>query len=105
MGDNSSFGDYTLFGAAGGLDIGNNVISGAFVRFYAENHNYSKGDILIREQEVNWKGIGLGSNCWLGSGAVFLDGLSIGNGCVVAANSVVTEQFPDNVVIVGFLQK
>ena len=101
VGDNSSFGDYTLFGAAGGLDIGNNVISGAFVRFHAENHNYNKGDILIREQGVNWKGIRIGSNCWLGAGAVFLDGSSIGNGCVVAANSVVTKQFPDNVVIAG----
>ena len=32
---------------------------------------------------------------------VFLDGSSIGSGCIVAANSVVTEHFPDNVIIGG----
>ena len=57
IGKNSSFGDYTLFGAAGGLSIGENVISGPFVRFHAENHNFDRTDIFIREQGINWQGI------------------------------------------------
>lgn len=91
IGDNSSFDDYILFGAAGGLHIGNYIILGTLVSFYAENHNYEKGNVLFREQGVNWKGIKIGNNYWLGLGAVFLYGSSIGNGCVVVANSVFTK--------------
>ncbi|HEW4507722.1 TPA: acyltransferase, partial [Streptococcus pneumoniae] len=36
-----------------------------------------------------------------GAGAVFLDGSSIGSGCIVATNAVVTKKFPDNVIIGG----
>lgn len=101
IGKNSSFGDYTLFGAAGGLSIGENVISGPFVRFHAENHNFDRTDIFIREQGINWQGIEIGNDCWIGAGSVFLDGSAVGDGCVVAANSVVTKKFPNNVVIAG----
>ncbi|WP_247935523.1 acyltransferase [Streptococcus mitis] len=101
IGKNSSFSEFCLFGAAGGITIGDDVISGQNVRFHSENHNYDNIDKLIREQGVNRKGISVGNNCWIGAGAVFLDGSSIGSGCIVAANSVVTKHFPDNVIIGG----
>ena len=101
IGKNSSFSEFCLFGAAGGITIGDDVIAGQNVRFHSENHNYDDVDKLIREQGVNRKGISVGNNCWIGAGAVFLDGSSIGSGCIVAANSVVTKHFPDNVIIGG----
>ena len=57
--------------------------------------------MLIREQGVTHKGIKIGNNCWIGAGAVFLDGAEIGDGCVVAANAVVTKKFLSNVVLAG----
>ncbi|MGT2711504.1 acyltransferase [Streptococcus oriscaviae] len=101
IGKNSFFSEYTFFGSAGGIKIGENVIAGQGVRFHAENHNYSEPDLLIREQGVSHKGIEVGDNCWLGAGAVFLDGAKVGLGCVVAANALVTKEFPDNVIIGG----
>lgn len=101
IGNNSFFSEYSFFGAAGGISIGNDVIAGQCVRFHAENHNYDNLDKLIREQGVNHRGITVGNNCWIGAGAVFLDGSGIGNGCIVAANSVVTKNFPDNVILAG----
>ena len=101
IGSNTSFSEYTFFGAAGGIDIGSNIISGQNVRFHAENHNYSDTSIPIREQGVTHEGIKIGNDCWIGAGATFLDGAEIGNGCVVAANSLVNKKFPDNVVIGG----
>lgn len=101
IGENSSFSEYTLFGSAGGIKIGRDVIAGQNVRFHAENHNYENISLPIREQGVNRQGIMVGDNCWLGAGAVFLDGAKIGSGCVVAANAVVTKEFPDNVIIGG----
>lgn len=94
IGKRSTFGSDCYFGAAGGIEIGEDVICGQYIRFHSENHNYDDMDVLIREQGVNHKGIRIGNNCWIGAGAVFLDGAELGDGCVVAANAVVTQKFP-----------
>lgn len=101
IGSHSSFGFECFFGAAGGIIVGDDVIAGEYVRFHSENHNYNDLNVLIRNQGVTHKGIVVGNNCWIGAGAVFLDGAKIGNGCVVAANAVVRGTFGDNCVIGG----
>lgn len=101
MGNNSAIGDYTHFGASGGIEIGNDVIMGSYISFHSENHNFSDNKKLIREQGVTSKGIKLGNNIWVGAKVTFLDGSQIGNNCVVAAGAVVNSVFPDNVVIGG----
>ncbi|MFS1664292.1 acyltransferase [Streptococcus sp. zg-JUN1979] len=105
IGENSSFSEYTFFGSAGGIKIGSNVIAGQNVRFHAENHNFNDLDVLIREQGVTHKGIIVGDNCWIGAGATFLDGAKVGSGCVVAANAVITKEFPDNAIVGGIPAK
>lgn len=101
IGNNFSCGDFSFFGCAGGISIGNDVMMGQNIRFHAQNHNFEDMDLLLREQGTTSKGITIGNNCWVGSGTVFLDGSSIGDGCVVGANSLVTKSFPDNCIIMG----
>lgn len=101
IGNNCGIGEYCFFGAAGGIEIGNDVIMGQNVRFHSENHNYSDVTIPIRMQGVTNKGIKIGNDCWIGAGAVLLDGAELGDGCVVAANSVVSKKFSKNSVIAG----
>lgn len=101
IGDRTTFGSDCMFGAAGGIEIGNDVIAGQFIRLHSENHNFNDLTKLIREQGVTHQGIKIGNNCWIGSGAIFLDGAELGNGCVVGANAVVTKKFPSNVVLAG----
>ncbi len=43
----------------------------------------------------------IGNNCWLGANVIILPGVELGNGVVVAAGSVVTKSFTDNVIIGG----
>lgn len=43
----------------------------------------------------------IGAGSWVGARAVFVAGASIGSGCVVAAGSVVTSCFPDDVMVGG----
>jgi len=45
--------------------------------------------------------IHIGSNVWLGAGAVVLPGVTIGDNAVIGAGSVVTKDIPANVVAVG----
>ena len=105
IGDRTTFGNDCYFGAAGGIEVGKDVIAGQYIRFHSENHNFDDTTILIRKQGVSHKGIRIGNNCWIGSGVVFLDGTILGDGCVVAANAVVTKSFPDNSVIGGIPAK
>src|SRR3954447_3753996 len=40
------------------------------------------------------KAVGIGNDVWIGHGAVIMPGISIGNGAIVGANSVVTRNVP-----------
>lgn len=90
IGRDSTFGSDCYFGAAGGIEIGNDVMAGQYVRFHAENHNMSDTDRPIREQGVTHCGIRIDDDVWIGAGVVFLDGAIVGRGSVIAANAVVT---------------
>jgi acetyltransferase-like isoleucine patch superfamily enzyme len=101
IGNNSAVGDFTHFGATGGLEIGNDVIMGSYVSFHSENHNFSDSNKLIREQGVNSKGIKIGNNIWVGAKVTFLDGCEVGDNSIVAAGAVVNSVFPSNSLIGG----
>lgn len=47
------------------------------------------------------KPVTIGNSAWLGAGSILLPGVVLGDNVVVAAGSVVTKSFPDNVVIAG----
>ena len=101
MGDNSNLGDFSFVGAAGGVEIGSNVLGGQGVRFHSENHIIERVDIPIKKQGVTNRGIVVGDDVWLGSGVIILDGVHIGSGAVVAAGSVVNKDVPPNAVVGG----
>lgn len=101
IGRNFSVGQFSEFGAAGGIVIGDDVIMGSYVSFHSENHNFDNPNVLIREQGVTSKGIKIGNNVWVGAKVTFLDGAEIGNNSVVAAGAVVSGVFPGNVVLGG----
>jgi acetyltransferase-like isoleucine patch superfamily enzyme len=101
IGNNSAVGQFTEFGAAGGIQIGNDVIMGSYVSFHSENHNFSDTSKLIREQGVTSKGIVIGNNVWVGAKVTFLDGCVVGNNSIVAAGAVVNGVYPDNSILGG----
>ena len=105
IGNNVGIGEFGYLGGAGGLEIGNECIIGQYLSCHPENHNYQDTTISIRHQGITRKGIKIGKNCWIGSKVTILDGVSIGNGCVIAAGSVVTKSFPDNSIIGGIPAK
>lgn len=105
MGNNSAVGQFTEFGAAGGIEIGNDVIMGSYISFHSENHNFIDSSKLIREQGVTSKGIKLGNNIWVGAKVTFLDGCIVGDNSVVAAGAVVNGIYPDNSIIGGIPAK
>lgn len=47
------------------------------------------------------KPVNLGDDLWVGGGAIICPGVTLGNNVIVAAGSVVTKSFGDNVVVGG----
>lgn len=105
LGDNVGIGEFAYLGGAGGLEIGEECIVGQYFSCHPENHNYEDLKMAIRHQGVNRKGIKIGKNCWIGSKVTILDGVSVGDNCVIAAGAVVTKSMPGNVVIGGIPAK
>ena len=101
IGNDSAVGEYSYFGSAGGIVIGENVIMGQYISFHSENHSYDNKNKSIREQETTSQGILLKNNIWVGAKVTFLDGADIGNNCIVAAGAVVKGKFPDNCLLAG----
>lgn len=101
IGKNVGLSEYTYIGGAGGVIIGNDVIAGQYLSIHPENHNFSDISTLIKNQGVSRKGISIGNNCWIGAKVTFLDGSKVGNNCVIAAGSIVTKQFTDNLLLGG----
>jgi acetyltransferase-like isoleucine patch superfamily enzyme len=101
IGDNVGIGDNAHLGGAGGLEIGDDCIIGPYFSCHPENHNFDHPDQPIRLQGVSRKGISIGKNCWIGAKVTVLDGVTIGDNCVLAAGAVITRSFPDNCIIGG----
>ncbi|ESX17119.1 MULTISPECIES: DapH/DapD/GlmU-related protein [unclassified Mesorhizobium] len=47
------------------------------------------------------KAVSIGNDVWIGHGAVIMPGISIGNGAIVGANSVVTRNVPAYTIVAG----
>ena len=101
IGNNVGIGEYAYIGGGGGTTIGNDTIIGQYLSVHPENHNYADKSKLIREQGVSRKGIRIGNDCWIGAKVTILDGVNLGDKCVVAAGSIVTKSFPNNSLIGG----
>ena len=54
---------------------------------------YSKGPVIIDD------------NVWIGEGAMIMPGVHVGNGAIIAANSVVTKDIPAYSVAAGIPAK
>ena len=101
IGDNVGIGEFCYLGGAGGLEIGADTIIGQYFSTHPENHIFEDATQLIRLQGVERLGIKVGNNCWVGSKVTILDGVVIGDNCVIAAGAVVTHSVANNVVVAG----
>ncbi|HEY3448892.1 MAG TPA: sugar O-acetyltransferase [Myxococcales bacterium] len=78
--------------------IGEFTMFGPAVQIYTATHPLSAPKRRLSEFA---KPIEIGSDCWIGGGAVILPGVRIGNKAVIGAGSVVTRDVPSGVVAAG----
>jgi maltose O-acetyltransferase len=81
------------------VTIGDNVMFGPAVHIYAATHP-TDPSIRLTGRELG-KPVRIGSNVWVGGGAIIGPGVSIGDNTTIGAGSVVMRDVPSNVVAVG----
>jgi acetyltransferase-like isoleucine patch superfamily enzyme len=87
---------------ARGVEIGDDCLIGPNVSIVGNNYRYDRLDVPMRLQEkVSAKGIRVGRDVWIGAGCVLLDGSDIGEGSILAANSVVSGPIPERSIVQG----
>ncbi|MCC6603880.1 MAG: acyltransferase [Anaerolineae bacterium] len=85
----------------GSIKIGRRVEIAPNCLFYPYNHGTDPGQ-PVRSQPLESRGdIVIEDDVWLGAGVTVLDNVHIGQGAVIGAGSVVTQNIPANTVAVG----
>ena len=55
----------------------------------------------MNDLTIVYKRVVIGKDVWIGANAIILPGVTIGDGCVIGAGSVVTTDLPPHCVVVG----
>ena len=79
-----------------GIELGDNVQLAPGVQIISANHDHNDYDKVLPSKPVK-----IGSNSWVGSNAVILPGVEIGENVTIGAGSIVTKDIPANTVAVG----
>lgn len=105
MGNNITIGDDTFFNFGciifdmGEVTIGKNVMLGPRVGIYTTNHAFDP-DERVRNVVIS-KPVTIGDRAWIAADVKILQGVTIGEGSIVGAGSVVTHDIPAGVVAAG----
>ncbi len=97
IGDGVCIHAFTHIFAGGGLEIGNETMISSNCSITTVTHPVNPLDRL----RSIYKPIVIGKNVWIGTGAVILPGVTIGDYSIVGAGSVVTKSIPSMQVFVG----
>lgn len=101
IGSNVSFHPMCYVEARGGITIGSDVSIAHGVTILSETHNFEDTQKKINDQGLRMCPSKIGDNVWIGAKATILGGVTVGDGAVVGAGSVVTRDVPENAVSVG----
>lgn len=101
IGSNCTIHPYCVLLGEGGITIGDDVRIATSTVIVSANHIYADRDVPIRKQGMEAKGIKIGNDVWIGANCAILDGVTIGNGAVVAAGAVVNRDVSAYAVVGG----
>lgn len=100
IGDNSQIGINSIMD--NDIIIGKNVTMGPDVIIYTSSHEYKDLFVPINQQGSKpHRSVVIGNNVWIGARCIILPGVSIGDNCIIGANTVVTKDVPMNAVFCG----
>ena len=100
VGSNTWIGPFTVLdGSGGGLTIGDHCSISAGVHIYT--HDTVLWAVSGGVQTARKSAVKIGSNTYIGAQSVIVAGVTIGERCVIAANSLVNRDVPDGTIVGG----
>jgi maltose O-acetyltransferase len=90
--------------------LGSRVLIGTGVQLLCAGHPVDSADRYVpwpQDPDLPFRGVGIAKpitiedDCWIGSGAIVIGGVTIGRGTTVGAGSVVTRSLPPYVMAAG----
>jgi acetyltransferase-like isoleucine patch superfamily enzyme len=82
----------------GGVTIGDNTLIASHTVITSITHN--KSSRLYSDESLRLP-IRIGKNVWIGTHAVILPGVEIGDNAIIGAGAVVTHNVPANTTVIG----
>jgi acetyltransferase-like isoleucine patch superfamily enzyme len=101
LGDHANLGFHCEIFSGSSVTVGAHALFAAQVYLVGGGHEFESRDAAVVDQPRTSRGIVLGDNVWLGTGAKVLDGIRIGSHAVVGANAVVTADLPEGAIAAG----
>ena len=101
-----SFGDYcnlnpnAHFLGCGAIKIGDYFHTGENLTIITQNHDYDHGDAIPYSGYIE-EPVEIKNFVWLGHNVTIMPGVTIGEGVIVAAGSIVTKDVPDYAIVGG----
>jgi len=100
IGARTTIGYHTFIFASEQIQIGDDCLIAPFVYIVDSDHGVRRG-VRINQQSNITAPIIIGNDVWVGCNATILKGVTIGDGAVIAANSLVNRDVPANVIVGG----
>lgn len=101
LGNNVSIHSMSYIEAIGNVYIGNDVAIAHGVTIMSTSHMYDDKEIPIKDQNYIVEPVVIKDNVWIGAKATVLCGITIDEGSIVGANSVVTKNVEKNTIVAG----
>lgn len=101
IGDNSWIGQMCYMHSAGCITIGQAVGIGPCVKILTSVHKEKNLENPIITNDLEFDEVIIHDNCDIGIGSIILPGVTIGEGSIVGAGSVVTKDIPKYSVFAG----
>ena len=94
VGENTWIGPNVILDGSGGLEIGSNCSISAGVQIYT--HDSVKWALSGGKEKYDYDRTVINDNCYIGPNVIIEKGVTIGNGCIIGANSFVNKDIPEN---------
>ena len=101
LGDHTNLGFHCEIVSGGTVVVGRHGLFAAQAYLVGGGHEFEATEVAVVDQPRVSRGIALGDDVWLGTGAKVLDGVRVGSHVVVGANAVVNTDLPDGAIAAG----
>jgi acetyltransferase-like isoleucine patch superfamily enzyme len=100
IGKRTTIGYHNFIFSSEAIEIGDDCLIAPFVYMVDSNHQFKK-NLKINQQPNEAAPIKIGNDVWIASNVTILKGVTIGDGAIIATNSVVNKDVPPYAIFGG----